>query len=114
MDHSGWSPDYVLRLFRRDKAYFSGDLVHERRLQHPNLQRDLDVHADASHGQRLRRRQRLHDQRLLQQRRLRRYGLDGRHPRQHAGLDLLERHDRFAHGHRDDGGRLGDSASKDR
>ena len=23
MDHSGWSPDYVLRLFRRDKAYFS-------------------------------------------------------------------------------------------
>ncbi len=30
MDHSGWSPDYVLRLFRRDKAYFSGDLVHER------------------------------------------------------------------------------------
>jgi len=30
MNHSGWSPDYVLRLFRRDKAYFSGDLVHER------------------------------------------------------------------------------------
>ena len=30
MDHSGWSPDYVLRLFRRDKAYFSNDLVHER------------------------------------------------------------------------------------
>jgi glycosyltransferase involved in cell wall biosynthesis len=30
MEHSGWSPDYVLRLFRRDKAYFSGDLVHER------------------------------------------------------------------------------------
>jgi glycosyltransferase involved in cell wall biosynthesis len=30
MDHSGWSPDYVLRLFRRDKAYFSSDLVHER------------------------------------------------------------------------------------
>jgi glycosyltransferase involved in cell wall biosynthesis len=30
MDHSGWSPDYVLRLFRRDKAYFSADLVHER------------------------------------------------------------------------------------
>ena len=30
MDQSGWSPDYVLRLFRRDKAYFSGDLVHER------------------------------------------------------------------------------------
>jgi glycosyltransferase involved in cell wall biosynthesis len=30
MDHSGWSPDYVLRLFRRDRAYFSSDLVHER------------------------------------------------------------------------------------
>jgi glycosyltransferase involved in cell wall biosynthesis len=30
MDHSGWAPDYVLRLFRRDKAYFSADLVHER------------------------------------------------------------------------------------
>ena len=30
MDHSGWSPDYVLRLFRRDKAYLSPDLVHER------------------------------------------------------------------------------------
>ncbi len=30
MDHSGWSPDHVLRLFRRDKAYFSSDLVHER------------------------------------------------------------------------------------
>jgi len=30
MDHSGWSPDHVLRLFRRDKAHFSGDLVHER------------------------------------------------------------------------------------
>ena len=30
MRHSGWYPDYVLRLFRRDKAYFSKDLVHER------------------------------------------------------------------------------------
>jgi glycosyltransferase involved in cell wall biosynthesis len=30
MDHSGWAPDYVLRLFRRGKAYFSADLVHER------------------------------------------------------------------------------------
>jgi len=30
MDHSGWSPDYVLRLFRRDRAHFSSDLVHER------------------------------------------------------------------------------------
>ncbi len=30
MRHSGWFPDYVLRLFRRDKAYFSNDIVHER------------------------------------------------------------------------------------
>ena len=30
MDHSGWAPDYVLRLFRRDKAHFTSDLVHER------------------------------------------------------------------------------------
>jgi len=28
--HSGWSPDYVHRLFKRDTARFSDDLVHER------------------------------------------------------------------------------------
>lgn len=28
--HSGWSPDYVLRLFRRETARFSDDLVHEQ------------------------------------------------------------------------------------
>jgi len=28
--YSGWSPDYVLRLFRKDAAHFSRDLVHER------------------------------------------------------------------------------------
>jgi glycosyltransferase involved in cell wall biosynthesis len=28
--HSGWYPDYVLRLFRRAHARFSDDLVHER------------------------------------------------------------------------------------
>jgi glycosyltransferase involved in cell wall biosynthesis len=28
--HSGWSPDYVDRLFRRGTARFSNDLVHER------------------------------------------------------------------------------------
>ena len=28
--HSGWSPDYVLRLFRRGKARFDDALVHER------------------------------------------------------------------------------------
>ena len=30
ISHSGWSPDYVARLFRRGKARFSEDLVHER------------------------------------------------------------------------------------
>lgn len=28
--HSGWHPDYILRLFRRGAARFSNDLVHER------------------------------------------------------------------------------------
>ena len=28
--HSGWSPDYVDRLFKRGTAHFSDDLVHER------------------------------------------------------------------------------------
>lgn len=28
--HSGWSPDYVTRLFKRNKARFSNDIVHER------------------------------------------------------------------------------------
>lgn len=30
MRHSGWYPDYVTRLFRRNSARFSDDLVHER------------------------------------------------------------------------------------
>jgi len=30
MKHSGWWPDHVVRLFRRGKAQFSDDLVHER------------------------------------------------------------------------------------
>lgn len=30
MRHGGWWPDYVLRLFKRDKGRFSDDLVHER------------------------------------------------------------------------------------
>lgn len=28
--HAGWYPDYIVRLFRRGSARFSGDLVHER------------------------------------------------------------------------------------
>jgi len=43
MRHSGWWPDYILRLFRRGAARFSDDIVHERvlvngvtgRLKHP-------------------------------------------------------------------------------
>ena len=30
MRHSGWTPDYVDRLFKRGTARFSSDLVHER------------------------------------------------------------------------------------
>ena len=30
MRHAGWYPDYVLRLFRRGRARFSDDVVHER------------------------------------------------------------------------------------
>ncbi len=30
MKHSGWYPDHIVRLFKRNKARFSDDLVHER------------------------------------------------------------------------------------
>lgn len=30
IEHSGWAPDYVTRLFRRGRARFSDDIVHER------------------------------------------------------------------------------------
>lgn len=30
MRHSGWYPDHVIRLFRRDSARFSNDIVHEK------------------------------------------------------------------------------------
>jgi glycosyltransferase involved in cell wall biosynthesis len=30
MNHSGWRPDYVVRLFRREKGRFSDDIVHEK------------------------------------------------------------------------------------
>ena len=37
--HCGWTPDHVLRLFRRGEARFSDDLVHESlRLQDPGTQ----------------------------------------------------------------------------
>lgn len=34
MLHSGWWPDYVVRLFRRDSARFSDDRTHERLVVH--------------------------------------------------------------------------------
>jgi glycosyltransferase involved in cell wall biosynthesis len=55
MRHSGWHPDYVLRLFRRGKARFSDDLVHERvvcdgpvmRLAEPLIHHPVDQLEDA-------------------------------------------------------------------
>ena len=55
MRHSGWYPDHVLRVFRRDRARFSNDLVHERvlcegpvrRLQEPLLHFPVDRIEDA-------------------------------------------------------------------
>jgi glycosyltransferase involved in cell wall biosynthesis len=32
MRHSGWYPDHIVRVFKRDAAHFSEDLVHERLL----------------------------------------------------------------------------------
>lgn len=37
MRHSGWSPDWVVRLFRRGSAKFSDDLVHEKLLVQGNI-----------------------------------------------------------------------------
>jgi glycosyltransferase involved in cell wall biosynthesis len=43
IQHCGWRPDYVLRLFRRDSARFSDDLVHERVITHDTI-RQLKNH----------------------------------------------------------------------
>ena len=51
MEHSGWAPDYVLRLFKRDRGKFSADLVHERvlidekpgRLKHPIIHYPMET-----------------------------------------------------------------------
>ena len=55
MQHAGWWPDYVLRLFRRGTAEFSDDLVHERlvtksrvrTLNHPLMHDGIQDIADA-------------------------------------------------------------------
>lgn len=55
MRHSGWYPDYVLRLFRRERARFTNDIVHERvvcegavrRLKEPLLHHPVDRIEDA-------------------------------------------------------------------
>lgn len=39
MRHSGWWPDYVIRLFRRGRARFSDDRVHERVLPDGRVQK---------------------------------------------------------------------------
>lgn len=39
MQHSGWQPDYVLRLFKRNAAKFTNDLVHERLLSNVSTQK---------------------------------------------------------------------------
>jgi glycosyltransferase involved in cell wall biosynthesis len=39
IEHSGWQPDPVLRLFKRGSAEFSDDLVHERVLCHGKVGR---------------------------------------------------------------------------
>lgn len=39
MRHSGWYPDYVLRLFRREKGRFTNDPVHERVICQGRLRR---------------------------------------------------------------------------
>lgn len=39
MMHSGWNPDWVVRLFRRGTASFSDDLVHERLMTHDSVTR---------------------------------------------------------------------------
>jgi sirohydrochlorin ferrochelatase len=39
MRHSGWYPDYVTRLFKRNCARFSDDLVHERLLVEGNTEK---------------------------------------------------------------------------
>ena len=55
MRHSGWYPDYVLRLFRRGAARFSDDIVHERvvcsgevrRLREPLIHHPVERLEDA-------------------------------------------------------------------
>jgi glycosyltransferase involved in cell wall biosynthesis len=52
--HCGWSPDYVLRLFRRGRGRFSNDLVHEhvvcrgpvRRLREPLIHHPIRSRTD--------------------------------------------------------------------
>lgn len=54
IDHAGWYPDYVVRLFRRGSAHFSADLVHEKllfdgacgRLAHPLLHYSYRDYSD--------------------------------------------------------------------
>ena len=39
MHHSGWYPDLVTRLFRKDSARFTDDLVHEKLVTHKRIEK---------------------------------------------------------------------------
>jgi len=52
MRHSAWYPDYVLRLFRRGKAKFTDDKVHERVIVEGRVAR-LGEHLDHSPVERI-------------------------------------------------------------
>jgi glycosyltransferase involved in cell wall biosynthesis len=43
IEHAGWSPDYVTRLFRRGTARFSDNLVHERLIADGSVKRMKSV-----------------------------------------------------------------------
>jgi glycosyltransferase involved in cell wall biosynthesis len=47
MHHSGWYPDYVLRLLRRGRARFSDDVVHERVISEGRVARLTEALAHA-------------------------------------------------------------------
>lgn len=47
--HSGWTPDYVLRVFKRGAAQFSNDLVHEKLLLTDPQTRIIRLHNQLLH-----------------------------------------------------------------
>jgi glycosyltransferase involved in cell wall biosynthesis len=47
--HCGWTPDHVLRLFKREKARFSNDRVHEKLVMMDPLDRVLRLKSTLLH-----------------------------------------------------------------